>query len=363
MPKELKVNKDGLYEIKGVEIFSAGTWNGDKYEVQDLDNMVSAFKEISKGFRPPLKLGHDEKQKMLQKDGLPAAGWVGTIYRKGEKLFADFIDIPKKIAELIKNKSYRKVSSEIYWNLSVNDKKYPFVLGAVSLLGADNPGVMNLDDILGLFNITKDKYEIKNYANVDEDVKVMLYDVDVLIENGGIDMPTIEELQAELAKKDAELKSYSNIEKDSKDAIAKLQEEKEQQLKEIESLRKEKQQSEVKQFTAELKAEKLCTPAMEKYIEEMLIEPEKKEYSLAEEKKGSKQEAIKELLKLFKAAAEVNFEEKTVDGDKGKKKEDEEQVLEAEIAKYIAENKCDHLTAYKAVMKKHKATENIEDEE
>lgn len=362
MPNKITQNKNGLFEIKGVEIFSAGTWNGDKYDVEDLDKMIVAFSEMEKGFRPPLKLGHDEKQKMLQKDGLPAAGWVGSIYRKGEKLFADFIDIPKKIAELIKNKSYRKVSAEIYWNLSVNEKKFPFVLGAVSLLGADNPGVMNLDDILGLFNITKDKYEIKNYANVDEDAKVMMYDVDISIENGGNDMPTIEELQKQLNEKDAELKKFAQIETTTKETVEKLQKEKAEQLKEIETLRQEKIAGEVKAFTAELKSEKLCTPAMEKHIEEMLIEPEKKEYSLSENQKGTKQQAIKEMLKLFKAACEVNFDEQTVDGEKDSKKEDETKTIETEIAKYMADNKCDHLTAYKAVMKT-RAVENTDDQD
>ena len=99
-----------LSNIKGVEVFSVGTWNGQTFTEQDLDKMVESFKETSATVRPFLKLGHDDDQKLLQKEGLPAAGWVGSLYRKGGKLLADFVDIPKKIMELIENKAYRKVA-------------------------------------------------------------------------------------------------------------------------------------------------------------------------------------------------------------------------------------------------------------
>jgi hypothetical protein len=357
--------ENGLYSIMGVEIFSAGTWNGDKYEVQDLDSMIEAFKENEKGFRPPLKLGHDEKQKLLQNDGMPAAGWVGNVYRKGKKLVADFVDIPKKIAELIKNKSYRKVSSEIYWNLAIEEKRYPFLLGAVSLLGADNPGVMNLDDILGMFNVNREYVEIKNYAKLEDDVKFETYNVDINNEIGGNDMTEAEKaLKAELEKKDAEIKKYAALEESSKNAVDELKKQNDIVAQELEQLRAEKVQAELKQFTAELKSENLCTPAMEKHIQELIVEPAKKEYSLAEGKTGSKQDSIKELLKLFKAAAEVNFEEKTVDGDKKKsEKASADEVLEKEIEKYILDNKCDYKTAYKAVVKSHKKTDDEDESE
>jgi len=168
-------------------------------------------------------------------------------------------------------------------------------------------------------------------------------------------------LQKQLNEKEAELKKFAQLETTTKETVEKLQNEKAEQLKEIETLRQEKLIGEVKAFTAQLKSEKLCTPSMEKHIEEMLIEPEKKEYSLSEDKKGSKQDAIKEMLKLFKAACEVNFEEKTVEGEKDSKKEDETKAIETEIAKYMADNKCDHLTAYKAVMKS-RAVETFDNE-
>jgi hypothetical protein len=114
--------------------------------------MVSAFNQLSEHVRPPLKLGHTDEQKLLQKDGLPAAGWVGRLYRQGARLLADFVDLPEKIYELIKLKAYRNVSSEIYWDVSIGEKKFKRMLSGVALLGADTPAVMNLSDILALYS-------------------------------------------------------------------------------------------------------------------------------------------------------------------------------------------------------------------
>lgn len=126
-------------EIKGVEIFATGTWHGDEYTENDLDAMVESFS--SKGFEAPVKLGHNKDQ---EKDGQPAFGWIANIYREGKKLLADFADVPKRVAEAIKNKQYRQVSSEIIWNYK---EGMPRVLRAVALLGADIPEVKGLEPL------------------------------------------------------------------------------------------------------------------------------------------------------------------------------------------------------------------------
>ena len=54
--------------IPGVEIFRTGVWNGDRYTLRDLQDIVKAAAEV--GYRPPVKLGH-------QAGGQdPAYGWV-----------------------------------------------------------------------------------------------------------------------------------------------------------------------------------------------------------------------------------------------------------------------------------------------
>lgn len=123
-------------EIKGVEIFKTGTWHNDVYTTKDLDHIVESFND--KGFEAPVKLGHNSEQ---EKDGQPSFGWIGRVFREGNKLLADLTDVPKRLGEAIQNKQYRQVSSEIIWNFK---EGMPRVLRAVALLGADIPEVKGL---------------------------------------------------------------------------------------------------------------------------------------------------------------------------------------------------------------------------
>jgi hypothetical protein len=123
-------------EIKGIEIFATGVWHGDKYRTDDLDAMVSSFND--KGFGAPVKLGHNSEQ---EKDGQPSFGWVGRVFREGNKLLADLTDVPKKLGEAIQRKQFRQVSSEVIWNFKDG---MPRVLRAIALLGADIPEVKGL---------------------------------------------------------------------------------------------------------------------------------------------------------------------------------------------------------------------------
>jgi hypothetical protein len=134
-------------DLRGVEIFSSGTWNGDVYNERDLDAMVSAFHSL--GIKPPLKLGHDEAQKWFgQKDGAPALGWVANLRRFGKKLVADLVDVPDALHGMITSKRYRTKSAEVYWDYKDGEGRiWPRVLRAVALLGADLPAVSNLQDL------------------------------------------------------------------------------------------------------------------------------------------------------------------------------------------------------------------------
>ncbi len=145
-----------LYTLQGVEIFASGTWNGNTYTEKDLDEIVRAFNET--GLKPPLKLGHDERQILANNSGMPALGWVKNVYRKGKKLLADIVDVPKRIYEAIKRGAYKKVSSEIFVNYTHNNKVYPYALKAVALLGADVPAVTSLADVEALYTAQGQKY-------------------------------------------------------------------------------------------------------------------------------------------------------------------------------------------------------------
>lgn len=140
--------------IDGVEIFSVGRWKGSKtveVTVDDLDKMVNSFNGLNsqvQGFRPPLKLGHAEEQKFLdQSSGHPALGWVEKIWREGEKILANFVDLPNELIDMVKKRRYNNVSIEMYSEVEYQGNTFTNVLSAVALLGAELPAVKNLKEL------------------------------------------------------------------------------------------------------------------------------------------------------------------------------------------------------------------------
>lgn len=329
-----------LHEIKDVEIFSTGKWNGTEITDKDLDNIIHAFNNTK--LKPFLKLGHNEEQKLLKEDGLPAAGWVGSLKKIGNKLVADFVDIPQKIYELIKNKAYKKVSCEIFHNIQIDNQKYPRLLGAVALLGSNVPAVMNLSDILamysnnlGLCNDLK-QANLKIYDHKQENEvkdKIMedkLKKFELELKEGKDKLDKI--------SKDIEVKNQKidSLEKYKLEAEAKLQE----------AIQKEEQAG-IDLYVNELVHGKLCSNAMKPLVKTLF---ENKDSYKIDEKELNKKDIIKEILSLSKELVKVNFEEKTEEGDK----KDKENVVNDKIEKYQKENKCKYADAYKAVMKEEK---------
>lgn len=366
--KEYK-QKEELKSIDAVEIFSAGTWNGDTYSVKDLDEMVKAFEETSQTVRPFLKLGHSDDQKLLQAEGLPAAGWIGRVYRKGEKLLADFVDMPKTIYELIEKKAYRKVSSEIYVGVKIKDKAYKYMLGAVALLGSELPGVMNLKDILSRYGL-KDFEDIKSYTDNQSDLVVKAYSIDTNQDNKGEEDPmskTEREIQLEqqLSDAQAEVKKFQT-EATSTDELLKAETEKreaaEKKAFEYEQTAKN---AEIEKQAAELVGEKLITAGQKPYAIALLkneTDPETKKYSFKagdQEKSLDRFELLKEFTQLFSKKSEVNFEENSLDGDKGENRGPSVDDIE----KFATEHKLSFAAAYKEMLagKLKPETEETED--
>jgi hypothetical protein len=350
--------KKDLKSINGVEIFSAGTWNGDKYTTKDLDLMVEAFNETQENVRPFLKLGHSDKQKILEAEGLPAAGWIGKLYRKGEKLIADFVDIPNKIYELIENKAYRKVSSEIYLGVQIKDKKYNYMLGAVALLGAETPAVMNLSDILARFGL-KSYESIKNYADNKSDVKSIEYSINNN-NQGDYMSKTEKEMELELKLNEAnetlnakleELKQFQADLEAKETQIKEIQDAKQEAEKKAFEMEKEAYNTKIEKQADELLNAGLISKSMRPYAVALLkneVNEETKKYSLKlekEEKELERFELIKEFSSLAKKTSDVNFEDNSEDGEK---KVDEVEDFE-KVEKYAADNDVSLTEAYKAL--------------
>jgi hypothetical protein len=140
-------DNDKLHEFD-VEVFASGKWNGDTYTDDDLTAMVKAFSALGDTVKPPVKLGHNEKQmKDILGDGQPALGWVKSLKQMGSKLIATITQVPDLVYQAIKAGRYKRVSSEIYWNYKQDGKVFSRVLAGVALLGADIPAVSTLADL------------------------------------------------------------------------------------------------------------------------------------------------------------------------------------------------------------------------
>ena len=175
-----------LAEIKGAEIFMAGTWLGETYSEEDVAEIAANTNKLlaMKKFEPPAKvkklgkgkLGHSEAQEVAETAGLPAAGWVSRVYLNGCKLLADFKDVPAEMAEWIRKGLYRYVSSEIYGDklaaqyfgeYGISGK----VLRAVAFLGADVPVVKGLAPLpLALHEAATGGYKVAVFSQRDKHI-------------------------------------------------------------------------------------------------------------------------------------------------------------------------------------------------
>lgn len=347
------------HNLKGVEIFSTGKWNSDNFTVDDLQGMVNTFNATKSGVKPYIKLGHNKEQKLAQekiaKDGLPSLGWIDNMYLKGDKLVADIVGIPKKVYDLIKVGAYKKVSCEMFFNVKIKEKKFSHLITAVSLLGADTPAVMNLEDIHAMYFESEDKPKLYFEQALD-------FTFNDESQTKETPMPKTEaeiKLEIDLETKEKEFAA----EKERADKLAADKAALDSELAELKKFKAAQDQKDIeaaialkaeqmKSFTATLVTEKLASPAMQPLITELLSD--KKEFSVksGDKELKTKEEVLKEMLRLFKAAADVNFEVETTGDNQKEFSADKEKAVEAKIAKLQKDNpKMSYKKAYTQAMK------------
>lgn len=143
-----------LSELKEVEILAAGPLpdRGLNFTVADLREIAANTNALiqERLHNPPGKLGHDDAQAFARESGLPATGWAHNLRVKGDRLVADFAEVPRILYKAFKEKLYRKISSEVYFGFRHPKTQKPMgqVLRAVAFLGADIPQVKGLADFL-----------------------------------------------------------------------------------------------------------------------------------------------------------------------------------------------------------------------
>lgn len=352
MSEPQTIEEKKTYRITGVEIFSVGTWNGKKHDIGALNDLVTAYSALKPGWIPGIKLGHDKNQTVARQSGLPSVGWVEKIYTRGDRLYADFDGVPEKVYQLIKKKAYRKVSCEIFYNVSVGDQKYSHVLAAVALLGNELPGVSNLNDILAqyehlatgeVFAILEKQDTFKQYSrtfelNQTEDVPMSKTESELKLEQELADSKkNFETQQTKLVELEKSQKEFEAL----KESVEK------EKIEAAIALKAEKRKS----FVADLKTKKLVTKATEPMILD-LLDADKQEFEI-DSKKLNREELLEKVLTLTAEAGKVNFEESslaefaTKKGKDGADADDDEKIKE-----YMKKNECSYAVAYKAVMKK-----------
>lgn len=285
---EKKPNTLVFQSINSVEIFAAGKWNGDTYTESDLDLLVKAFEETKDKLKPYLKLGHGDEQGILKADELPAAGYVANVYRMGKKLLADFVNVPEKVFQLIKNRAYSKVSSEIFQNIKINDKKYQWALKAVALLGGETPAVHDLDEILAL-GYTQ--------TNADSSAEMRRYDFSTnLLTEKQEDIMEVEQLKKQNEELNEKVKTLSEQNQTLQDTQKKIEGGVEEirkfadaQKTENEKLKQEKRFADISARVEKLVEGKKITPAQAEKVKALAVDlPSEKKFKIgADEFAGS----------------------------------------------------------------------------
>jgi hypothetical protein len=342
MPME-KSNK-----ILGKEIFAVGEWNGDPYSEQDLKEICTAYNETATLYKPYIKLGHAENQNMLQNEGLPAAGWIENLRVAGKKLICDIVDIPDKVYKLLQNNAYRYVSPEIFWDINILGKKYKRMLSGVALLGAEMPACITLNDFANLYNL--DAKVIKKYTIENKERDFMPETKNVPAKENEKPVEKKPEAPAPEQKpvvppaapapeqkpevKKMEMGEGDEMEKrvaDLEAKIAALMQQLTAKDSEVAKYKQDAEKADLEKFLTEIK----IAPAAKDYAVALLGET-KKEYSI-NDKKVSKQDLLKEIIKVYSTSA-VNLDQNSTTGGNKTEVDLEDQKVN-EIKKYAADNK------------------------
>lgn len=360
-------------DIDGVEIFAVGKWNGDSYSGEDLDGLVEAYNQTKGKFSPFLKLSHDDSQALAKKSGLavaelPALGVIEGVRRVGNKLFADFKRVPKKLAALMQAGAYRTRSAEIWKNMDFDGSKFKYMLKAVGLLGAEAPavsGLNSLDDIIALYSAEK-------AGAYQTNAEVAVYDYDPTALTEAEQMEELKKQMAEMEKKFSEesaeaKKKITDLEAGKVESDKKFSEV-EAKVKTLETerdeqkVRADKAELEVKKHSDEKRALEIKT-TVDELVRIGKLSPAQKDFAVAildkglssgelQFKAGEKEYKTPQelLLGLIEAGAGVSLST-DLKSHAGKAERDSSDEMDKEIKEYMEKNKVSYKQAYIEVSK------------
>lgn len=213
----IKTSQIKRNRLESVPIFKVGSWKGYNYKIEDLDEIVKNTNALIKEklHEPPVKLGHREDQKkLLEESGLPAFGYVERLYRIGDQIFADIIDVPDEVMDWVARRLYDKVSSEIYLEYEHPETKENIgkVLRAVAFLGADIPAVKGLGSIM-FHKENKSKIKIISFEdkNLEEAKSMNIWTIDEIAKIMPCCIEKVKKYMEEKGKKEIDDDELSKI--------------------------------------------------------------------------------------------------------------------------------------------------------
>jgi len=284
---------DELTNINGVEILRTGKWRGRDHGDAELDEMVENFEALSEGRDFPLYVvDHPTNPTALK------AGIVSKLYRKGQKLLADVAAVPQQIATLWEQNKFRGVSSGIRYNYSgYEETKGPLsiALDHVAFLTRKPPAIPGLN--LAERFAAEDTEEVVCYEADDyvapagdgapdpsdgtdptdpsDPTDQHGPDSPSASTNEDTDMPTVEQLQEDLAAKQGELEAAKGERAEEFSAVEGERDELKQQLEAAQQREAERIAADVKRDTeAQLEqwsADGKVLPAQKDALEYLLL--------------------------------------------------------------------------------------------
>ncbi len=340
-----------------VEVLATGVHHGDEYTEAHLDDMVNNFAILSEIIKPPVKLGHD---KSSINDNQPALGWIKALRRNGSKLIATFTDVPNVVMEAIKAVKYRRVSSEVYYNLKHSGKIYKRVLAAVSLLGSAIPEVKDLQDLQAFLSQSTSPIEDGSF----EEIRVYSYDVDNEgsrqdNKKGASDMDELNDAKVKLSEASVKLAESEAKNTKSEAELKELREKVEATEKAHAEKAKTAHADELKTFCeGQVKSGHMTPAARDAIVNGM----DKHVYS-EDSGYGISFDAFKAFME--KQGKVIDASEKGVDGEKKEEFTTAAEELDAKSLKHAAEHKVSYAEAKRAVIEADDdlATRYIEGEE
>jgi len=170
--------QDRSERVDNVEIMNTyGNSLNMAFTEQDLHDFEETFQTHKAEYRPNLKVDHSTHQSLVKKllgidkpdTELPNLGYFDNFRTVGASLFADIVEIPKKIKDLVLSGQFKGVSPELYLDYRGTGKKF-----IESVVLTNHPrfkhqlNLSELDGALGFSGKIHIKDEVVNMSDIDK---------------------------------------------------------------------------------------------------------------------------------------------------------------------------------------------------